>query len=1093
MHKVATLIIFCLFSIYASYICNGVDSTNSNVCSSKGKCVGDNLCSCYSGYSGFDCTQTISSPTCSWNTLSQTKTDFIPIMKSADFNNDRLKLVIASPLVNNRLESQIFIQNTTYDQCNYPGDFTNNVLDNNAPCANDFEYNLPWAQGKNCGWNVKDGLDEKVYSGNVYVQQRENLGMIRGTSIDRTLRRVIPLVVRFKTRVTVSTVVKVSAAVNVFAAIVLQAYVPDPHAGIIEFITNIQYPFVIDTKQDFCVTTSPNGTFAKLQDISVDTDCVVDKPCTQRWRMPIAVKDGICSLSGIYQAAFKLGCHSSITNPINCPVNKTETAFRCSTGFGNQTPTCKSFSKQIEKNQQYSWNLEQEASIKDEKPVDLIYKLKTTTFEQAIVSITSNQLNIKSKPNRSGKIIILYTVSDGNTNSTCSIDVDIQNRAPNANPDSIQRERQITGNIVASVLSNDSDADGDALVITKISDKQPSPGDTWVNGMTNSNIAGTTTISNGNLIFSPKAKLASPNNQTSYRIYYTISDQDIDNPLTSESYLDVTIKNQPPICGSPSKLIINKNQIYSKDITSDFGVSDANGDSLIAYKFSNSDKLLISTQGNKNITIQSAPNRSGDASFSFIASDGYVNVTCTVDVTIINHAPVLTSDYFVRYFSTIANSTFNVLDNDKDADGDVLKILNIYEKSKPDGSNWVNGMMNSSFGSLSISSNSHFLKFVPITDLNAGFVYRVYFNVTDQDIDNVSVLESFMDLNVTKLYPTVVPIVTPTDQNKEAKVEIADIVKVPSDPLNRTYVFDGLVPCSNLSSDYCRNAPIIVGNPPQYITVNYTEGSCTEDKFRACIKPKDDSSIRLCSDIIIRYKNCICSSKVDIVFVLDSSGSISDLNWYRQIDFTQNLTQKLIIGPNFVNVGLVQFSNDASIILPMSSSLTDTKNKIESIRTKHQKGYTATIDGFQKAMDAINAGPSDRNAVPKVIVMLTDGIANRPCTCAKCDCDTCSNGKPCSLCTSCTWNPNGGNFCMPCADPTSIANTINGKKIKTGSAANWKIVALGIGDDLHAYNNKGMEYVKDMNFDADQTLEAPWERLSEAVSQIIDQSCNIQL
>jgi hypothetical protein len=1015
-------------------------------------------------------------------------------MKSADFGNDRLKLVIASPLVKDRLESQIYIQNKTYDQCTYPGDFTANSLDNKAPCGNDFEYNLPWSKGKNCGWSVKDGIDEKVYSGNVYIEERENLGTIRGSPIERTLRRVIPLVVRFKTRVTVSTVIKVNSDINLFAAIVLQAYVPDPNAGILEFITNVQYPFVIDTKQDFCVITSPNGTFAKLQDISVASDCVVDKPCTQRWRMPIAVKDGVCSLSGVYKAAFKLGCHSSITDPVNCPVQKSNTTFNCTTPLGDQTPTCKAFSKQIEKNQQYSWNLEQEASVKDEKLQDLTYKLKTTTFDQAFVSITSNQLNVKSKPNRSGKITIFYTVSDGNSNSTCSVDVDIQNRAPIANPDSFQRDRQVTGNVVVSVLSNDSDADGDALIITKISDKQPSAGDNWVNGMTNSNIAGTTTISNGNLIFSPKAKLASPNNETPFRIYYTISDQDIDNPMTSESFLDVIIKNQAPICGSPSRLFINKNQIYSKDIISNFGVSDANGDVLIAYKASSSEKLLISNQGNKNITIQSAPNRSGNATFSFIASDGMVNVTCSVDVTIVNHAPVLNSDYFVRYFSTIANSTFNVLDNDKDADGDILKILNVYEKPKSIDSTWVNGMMNSSFGSFSISPDSRTLGFVPLTDFNAGFIYRVYFNVTDQDVDDVSILESYMDLNVTKLYAVAVPFVTPTDQNTEAKIQIADIVKVPSDPLNRTYIFDGLVPCSNLTSDYCRNEPIIVGNPPQYITVNYTQGSCTEDKFKACIKLKDDYSIRLCSDVIIRYKNCICSSKVDIVFVLDSSGSISDVNWIRQIDFTQNLTQKLIIGPNFVNVGLVQFSNAASIILPMSNSLTETKNKIESIRTKHQKGYTATIDGFQKAMDAINAGPSDRNTVPKVIVMLTDGIANRPCACSKCDCDTCAaGGKPCSLCASCTWNPNGGNFCMPCADPTSIANTINAKKIKTGSSANWKIVALGIGDDLHAYNNKGMEYVKDMNFDHDQTLEAPWERLSEAVSQIIDQSCNIQL
>ena len=316
------LILLSILQIYAQ-TCFGIDKSTANVCSSAGACVDTDKCSCYSGFDGNQCQNKASTTTCTWNTNSLTKTDFYPIAdtNSINFQNDNLYLNIKSPLVTDRLNTKIYIENSTYTQCAYPGNNVINQLDQTGVCYNQFKYTLPWNTGKNCGWKVEDTDEAKIYTGNMYIDQKENIGTIRGQAIQRDIKRVIPLKVKFQTKVTVSTSVKVFAPVNLFAAVTRQEYIEGPpKAGAFEFITSLQYPFQLDTSGNLGVSESPSGLVPTLKDISDQQQCLPNQPCTQKFAMGLGVTSA-CSFTGTYKMKFVLKCHPSITNAADCPLD----------------------------------------------------------------------------------------------------------------------------------------------------------------------------------------------------------------------------------------------------------------------------------------------------------------------------------------------------------------------------------------------------------------------------------------------------------------------------------------------------------------------------------------------------------------------------------------------------------------------------------------------------------------------------------------------------------------------------------------------------------------------------------------------------
>ena len=117
-----------------------------------------------------------------------------------------------------------------------------------------------------------------------------------------------------------------------------------------------------------------------------------------------------------------------------------------------------------------------------------------------------------------------------------------------------------------------------------------------------------------------------------------------------------------------------------------------------------------------------------------------------------------------------------------------------------------------------------------------------------------------------------------------------------------------------------------------------------------------------------------CAEAFDLVFAMDSSGSIRDANYQREKDFIKGLADKLVVGPRNVNLGLIVFSD-----VPIVSVRFDT------LKSTDRSSFAAAVDGVpylrgRTRIDsalliaATNLFPDGRqNQVPQVLLLITDG------------------------------------------------------------------------------------------------------------------------
>ncbi|KAI0213235.1 hypothetical protein LSAT2_001785 [Lamellibrachia satsuma] len=126
--------------------------------------------------------------------------------------------------------------------------------------------------------------------------------------------------------------------------------------------------------------------------------------------------------------------------------------------------------------------------------------------------------------------------------------------------------------------------------------------------------------------------------------------------------------------------------------------------------------------------------------------------------------------------------------------------------------------------------------------------------------------------------------------------------------------------------------------------------------------------------------------KADIVFVVDSSGSIRDANprdrsydnWELLLNFMVTMVDKLNIGLNQVRIGVVMFSTDAESVFYMNQ-YTDKNSLKAAIRgISYLGGHTNTAGGI-RIMHDVEFTPQngDRPGVPNIAIVVTDGVSTR--------------------------------------------------------------------------------------------------------------------
>ncbi|KAL3854733.1 hypothetical protein ACJMK2_013983 [Sinanodonta woodiana] len=128
---------------------------------------------------------------------------------------------------------------------------------------------------------------------------------------------------------------------------------------------------------------------------------------------------------------------------------------------------------------------------------------------------------------------------------------------------------------------------------------------------------------------------------------------------------------------------------------------------------------------------------------------------------------------------------------------------------------------------------------------------------------------------------------------------------------------------------------------------------------------------------VIPLEDLVCKSTGDIVFILDSSGSVGLENFYRVLNFTYNTVHQLDVESGKYRVGLVTFSDSARIEFYLNTY--KKRGEIEPAlqKVRYVYGSTHTAAALRRVRQEIfRAEAGDRPDVPNIVVMVTDGNSN---------------------------------------------------------------------------------------------------------------------
>ena len=130
---------------------------------------------------------------------------------------------------------------------------------------------------------------------------------------------------------------------------------------------------------------------------------------------------------------------------------------------------------------------------------------------------------------------------------------------------------------------------------------------------------------------------------------------------------------------------------------------------------------------------------------------------------------------------------------------------------------------------------------------------------------------------------------------------------------------------------------------------------------------------------LIQYFFITDCGSADIVFLLDSSGSVGSSNFQKQKDFIVRFAQSFDIGPNKVQIGVETFSSTPHHEFNMNT-YHDTTSLVDAIhRIGYHSGGTRTDLALKYVeFHSFNAATGDRLGVRNILIVMTDGLSNAP-------------------------------------------------------------------------------------------------------------------
>jgi len=334
--------------------------------------------------------------------------------------------------------------------------------------------------------------------------------------------------------------------------------------------------------------------------------------------------------------------------------------------------------------------------------------LTVTSVQDAVngsVAIVNGNIVFTPAPNYNGPASFTYTVSDGqggSTTSTVNVNVGAVNDAPVATPDAINGTEDTPLTVTpATLLGNDTDADGNPLTIGSVQDA----------------VNGTVAIVNGNVVFTPAPDYSGPASFT-----YTVTDGQGGSATTTVN-LTIGAVNDAAVITPASAALTETDLPLSAAGTLVITDIDSPAAFVPGTQSGAYGSLTIDAAGNWTYTASSAHDAFAAGttytdSFTVTSADGTTG-TVTVNIAGTNDAAV------------ISTATVNLAE----ADG-VLSTAGTLAISDVDSAaTFVPGTIAGSYGSIALQADGQWVYTASAAhnEFAAGSTYSDTFTVTSAD------------------------------------------------------------------------------------------------------------------------------------------------------------------------------------------------------------------------------------------------------------------------------------------------------------------------------------------------------------------------
>lgn len=281
---------------------------------------------------------------------------------------------------------------------------------------------------------------------------------------------------------------------------------------------------------------------------------------------------------------------------------------------------------------------------------DTLTIIEVTASTGNVILLPSGELSYQAPANFNGVVTIDYTISDGH-GGTDTAQVTLTIAAVNDAPVAVDDTASVTedGSVTVTVLTNDSDIDGDVLTVAMASTDN-----------------GTVVINTGTTVtYTPEANA---NGEATFT--YTISDGFGGTDTATVTMVIVAI-NDAPVANNDQANVSEDSSAIINALAND---ADIDGDTLIITDATaNSGTVTIGSEG--NIVYTPLPNFVGTAIITYTISDGNggeATAQITVTVENVNDAPTLEGAEVSTNQDTPLS--ISVLNDATDIDGDTLTI-----------------------------------------------------------------------------------------------------------------------------------------------------------------------------------------------------------------------------------------------------------------------------------------------------------------------------------------------------------------------------------------------------------------------------------